>query len=96
MIKDMRSAILNSVQDDPGSGKFRRSRDIFSDQEIFDLEMRSIFEGNWVYQRVLDGSVQLSDSDVPADIRQQDRSNHLLYRAGRRVSGVRCPPDTAV
>jgi hypothetical protein len=38
-----------TVEDDPASGVYRVSRDIFTDPEIFELEMRHIFEGNWIY-----------------------------------------------
>jgi len=30
-------------------GTYRVARDIFTDPEIFELEMKHIFEGNWVY-----------------------------------------------
>jgi hypothetical protein len=36
-------------QDDPASGVYRVSRDIFTDPDIFELEMKYIFEGNWIY-----------------------------------------------
>ena len=38
-----------AVQDDPVNGVYRVSRDIFTDLEIFELEMKYIFEGNWIY-----------------------------------------------
>ena len=38
-----------AVQDDPASGVFRVGRDIFTDPQIFELEMKHIFEGNWIY-----------------------------------------------
>ncbi|MCJ2141581.1 Rieske 2Fe-2S domain-containing protein [Methylobacterium sp. E-066] len=38
-----------AVVDDAESGLFRCRRDIFTDPEIFELEMKHIFEGNWVY-----------------------------------------------
>ena len=37
------------VQDDPEKGIFRARRDMFTDQELFELEMKHIFEGNWIY-----------------------------------------------
>ncbi|GAA4382563.1 benzoate 1,2-dioxygenase large subunit [Tsukamurella soli] len=33
----------------PGDGLYRVNRRIFTDEELFELEMRYIFEGNWVY-----------------------------------------------
>ncbi|WP_338524631.1 Rieske 2Fe-2S domain-containing protein [Pseudomonas batumici] len=41
--------IGESVQEDPVSGTFRCRRDIFTDPELFSLEMKHIFEGGWVY-----------------------------------------------
>jgi phenylpropionate dioxygenase-like ring-hydroxylating dioxygenase large terminal subunit len=37
------------VIDDPARGVFRVHRDLFHDPEIFELEMRLIFEGSWVF-----------------------------------------------
>ncbi|WP_248802375.1 Rieske 2Fe-2S domain-containing protein [Pseudomonas sp. MWU13-2100] len=41
--------IRESVQEDPARGIFRCRRDIFTDNELFSLEMKHIFEGGWVY-----------------------------------------------
>ena len=38
-----------SVEEDPKTGHFRCRRDIFTDPELFDLEMKHIWEGNWIY-----------------------------------------------
>lgn len=35
--------------DDFESGEFKLHRSVFTDQTLFDLEMKYIFEGNWVY-----------------------------------------------
>jgi benzoate/toluate 1,2-dioxygenase alpha subunit len=45
----IRKVVDTAVQDDSASGVYRVSRDIFTDPEIFELEMKYIFEGNWVY-----------------------------------------------
>ena len=37
------------VQDDPENGIYRARRDMFTDEDLFELEMRHIFEGNWIY-----------------------------------------------
>lgn len=42
-------AIETALDDRPADGVFRVSRDIFTDPEIFELEMKHIFEGNWIY-----------------------------------------------
>lgn len=39
----------DALQDDRERGVFRCRRDIFTDPELFELEMKYIFEGNWVY-----------------------------------------------
>lgn len=41
---------INSlVQEDPVSGRFKVGREAFTNEELFDLEMKYIFESNWVY-----------------------------------------------
>ena len=37
------------VQDKPEEGVFRARRDMFTDPELFELEMKHIWEGNWIY-----------------------------------------------
>ncbi|AEA69180.1 Rieske 2Fe-2S domain-containing protein [Pseudomonas brassicacearum subsp. neoaurantiaca] len=41
--------LSESVQEDPTTGVFRCRRDIFTDAELFALEMKHIFESGWVY-----------------------------------------------
>ena len=41
--------IRGAVEADPTTGHYRCDRGVFTDQELFDLEMKHIFEGNWVY-----------------------------------------------
>lgn len=38
-----------ALEDDAAKGIYRVDRDIFTDPKLFDLEMKHIFEGNWVY-----------------------------------------------
>jgi benzoate/toluate 1,2-dioxygenase subunit alpha len=45
----IRQTLDDAVQDDPEAGVFRCKRSIFTDPELFELEMRHIFEGNWIY-----------------------------------------------
>ncbi|MCE3245089.1 MAG: benA, partial [Arthrobacter sp.] len=44
-----REVLADAVIDDRENGIIRAKREIFTDQEIFELEMKHIFEGNWVY-----------------------------------------------
>lgn len=37
------------VQEDAEKGIYRAHRDMFTDPDIFELEMKHIFEGNWIY-----------------------------------------------
>jgi len=37
------------VDDRPGEGVFRVNRRVFTDPDLFDLEMRRIFEGGWLF-----------------------------------------------
>jgi benzoate/toluate 1,2-dioxygenase subunit alpha len=39
----------NAVQDDTENGVFRCRRDIFTNEDLYELEMKHIFERNWVY-----------------------------------------------
>jgi benzoate/toluate 1,2-dioxygenase alpha subunit len=41
--------LSDAVVDDRESGVVKANRRIFTDEEIFELEMKHIFEGNWVY-----------------------------------------------
>ena len=38
-----------TLQDDPQAKQFRLDRSVFTDEELFELEMKYIFEGNWIY-----------------------------------------------
>ena len=49
MLDAIRNALDTAVVDDPARGVHRVSREIFTDPEIFELEMKHIFEGNWIY-----------------------------------------------
>ncbi|KRB85312.1 benzoate 1,2-dioxygenase large subunit [Sphingomonas sp. Root710] len=46
---DISGRIRTAVVDDPQTGAFRCRRYIFTDPELFDLEMKHIFERGWVY-----------------------------------------------
>ena len=37
------------LQDDPANHLYRLDRAAFTDEQLFELEMKYIFEGNWVY-----------------------------------------------
>ncbi|WP_308816620.1 benzoate 1,2-dioxygenase large subunit [Pseudonocardia alni] len=39
----------SAVVEDRDAGIYRANRRIFTDEEIFDLEMKHIFEGNWIF-----------------------------------------------
>ncbi|QSN63288.1 Rieske 2Fe-2S domain-containing protein [Caballeronia sp. M1242] len=41
--------LSNAVQDDNENGVFRCRRDIFTNPDLYELEMKHIFESNWVY-----------------------------------------------
>jgi benzoate/toluate 1,2-dioxygenase alpha subunit len=45
----LRERLQTAVVDDPETGTFRCRRDIFADPELFELEMKHIFERGWVY-----------------------------------------------
>lgn len=45
----LRERLETAIIHNPEAGLFRCRRDIFTDPELFELEMQHIFEGNWVY-----------------------------------------------
>lgn len=45
----LRSTLQDALVEDPENGVYRAKRSIFTDAELFELEMRYIFEGNWIY-----------------------------------------------
>lgn len=49
MTTEIINSIANAVVEDKESGIYRCRRDVFTDPELFDLELKHIFEGNWVY-----------------------------------------------
>ena len=49
MLDAIRQTLDDAVQDDPEAGVFRCKRSIFTDPDLFELEMKHIFEGNWIY-----------------------------------------------
>jgi benzoate/toluate 1,2-dioxygenase subunit alpha len=49
MLEVVKKTVDTALEDDAAKGIYRVSRDIFTDPEIFELEMKHIFEGNWVY-----------------------------------------------
>lgn len=38
-----------AVIEDHEAGIYRANRSIFTDEELFELEIKHIFEGNWIY-----------------------------------------------
>jgi benzoate/toluate 1,2-dioxygenase alpha subunit len=49
MLDSTQTTIDTALEDDPQAGRYRVGRDIFTDAGLFELEMRHIFEGNWIY-----------------------------------------------
>lgn len=47
--RDLDQLLATAVQDDKEAGLYRCRRDIFTNEDLFALEMKHIFEGNWVY-----------------------------------------------
>ena len=48
-LDEFQTRLDGAIQDDPENGVFRCRRDIFTDEEMFELEIKHIFEGNWIY-----------------------------------------------
>lgn len=49
MIEQLMQRVATAVVEDPESGQFRCRRDVFTDPDLFELEMKHIFGKNWVY-----------------------------------------------
>ncbi len=49
MLDAIQTTLDTAVEDDAATGQFRCRRNIFTDPELFELEMKHIFEGNWIY-----------------------------------------------
>jgi benzoate/toluate 1,2-dioxygenase subunit alpha len=49
VLNSIQTTIDAALEDNPQGGTFRVDRGIFTDAELFELEMRHIFEGNWIY-----------------------------------------------
>src|SRR6478752_6328256 len=48
-LEEIRQRIDGAVDVDPAHGRYRGRREAFTDPELFELEMKYIFEGNWIY-----------------------------------------------
>ncbi|MEU5403571.1 benzoate 1,2-dioxygenase large subunit [Streptomyces sp. NPDC005963] len=44
-----RAILEDALEEDSETGVYRVRRSVFTDEELFELEMAHIFEGNWVY-----------------------------------------------
>ena len=49
MLDSVQTTASAALEDDADQGIFRVARDIFTDPGLFELEMKHIFEGNWIY-----------------------------------------------
>ena len=49
MLDDIRRKVDSAVVEDPEKGIYRARRNMFTDPDLFELEMKYIFEGNWIY-----------------------------------------------
>ncbi|MFZ2528648.1 MAG: benzoate 1,2-dioxygenase large subunit [Rhodococcus sp. (in: high G+C Gram-positive bacteria)] len=48
-VDHLRTHLDDALVEDPENGRYQIRRDVFTDDELFELEMKHIFEGNWVY-----------------------------------------------
>ncbi|GAA3725143.1 benzoate/toluate 1,2-dioxygenase alpha subunit [Spinactinospora alkalitolerans] len=48
-LDSVRSLLSDALIEDEENGRYQIRRSVFTDEEIFELEMKYIFEGNWVY-----------------------------------------------
>jgi len=48
-LDDVAHKLDHALVEDPARGIYRCNREIFTDPGLFDLEMKYLFEGNWIY-----------------------------------------------
>jgi benzoate/toluate 1,2-dioxygenase subunit alpha len=49
VLDELSRKLDGAVVEDPERGIYRARRDVFTDPDLFELEMKYIFEGNWIY-----------------------------------------------
>lgn len=49
MLDSVQTTLDTALEDNAEAGVYRVARDIFTDPALFELEMKHIFEGNWIY-----------------------------------------------
>ncbi len=48
-LKELGARMSGWLVKNPASGAYKLDREVFTDEALFELEMRHIFEGNWIY-----------------------------------------------
>jgi benzoate/toluate 1,2-dioxygenase alpha subunit len=48
-LDELLTKITGAVVEDADAGRYQVKRSIFTDEDLFELEMKYIFEGNWIY-----------------------------------------------
>jgi benzoate/toluate 1,2-dioxygenase alpha subunit len=59
MLDDVQKTLDTALVDDPATGVYKVGQDIFTEPAIFELEMKYIFEGNWIRARPCGRSLSL-------------------------------------
>lgn len=70
MNSELRSKIDSMFEEDKDKGIYRCRREMFTDEEFFELEMKNIFEGNWIYLA--------HESQIP------EKNDFFTYTMGRQ------------
>ncbi len=103
MITHLPTQILDrldsAIEENKETGRFRCRRDIFTDGELFELEMRRIWEGNWIYLAHESQASHMNKQRTAfasTPLRLMARKRHLgafpaipTKQASRRRSGTR-------
>jgi len=77
----LQTAIDTAIKVDAGTGAYQVARDIFTDPEIFELEMKHVFEGNWIYL----GSLRLGEEWARIRSPQERATPHKRCRSPRSI-----------
>ena len=85
----VQSVLADAVVDDARSGIFRANRRIFTDPEIFELEMKHIFEGNWIYlaheSQLPKAGDYFTSGDLAYQLQEILRTTEALLKKSRRI-----------
>src|SRR5690625_2642593 len=102
-ISRVENVLNDAMQIDESAGIYRCRRDIFTDPDLFELEMKYLFEGGWVYLAHESQIADVNDYFTTHIGRQpivitRDKNNelHAFIMTGAPVAPLWAPAATAI